>query len=67
MTPTNKQNSRRRLDLPSLALAVIGLAAGVFSYLLVTYASVNALVMAPSIVAVTIGATHLVKREAPRG
>lgn len=66
MTTTSRRNSRRRLDVPSLALTVIGLASGVFSYLLVTYADVNALVIIPSVVAVTVGSSHLVKREARR-
>lgn len=66
MTTTDRRISRRRLDVPSLALTMIGLASGVFSYFLVTYADVNALVMVPSVVAVTVGATHLVKREASR-
>ncbi len=67
MTTTYRRASRRRLDVASLALTLIGLASGAFSYCLVTYADANALVMTPSIVAVTIGITHLIKREAPRG
>lgn len=31
-----------------------------------TYSDINALVMVPSVVAVTVGATQLIKREAPR-
>lgn len=60
MRTTYRRASRRRLDVSSLA-------SGVFSYCLVTCADANALVMAPSIVAVTIGITHVIKREAPRG
>ncbi|WP_264079736.1 hypothetical protein [Mycolicibacter algericus] len=40
---------------------------GAISYWLITTAGVNALVIVPSIVAATIGITHLIKREAPRG
>jgi uncharacterized membrane protein len=49
-----------------LTLLLIGLVSGVFSYWLITYNGVNALVIIPSIVAITIGATHITKREAPR-
>lgn len=66
MTTTIKRSSRRRLDVTSLVLLVIGLTFAAVSYCLVTFADVNVLVIVPSIVAVTIGATHLVKREAPR-
>ncbi|BBZ65839.1 hypothetical protein MINS_12680 [Mycolicibacterium insubricum] len=66
MTTTYRRTSRRRLDLPSLALTIIGLAFGALSYRLVTYSDINALVMVPSVVAVTVGVTHLFKREAPR-
>lgn len=65
MTTTNRRTSRRRLDVASLVLTLIALASGAFSYLLVTYADVNALVMVPSVIAGTVGVTHLVKREAP--
>lgn len=67
MTTTYRRASRRRLDVSSLALTLLGLASGVFSYGLVTCADANALVMAPSIVAVPIGITHVIKREARRG
>lgn len=66
MTTTLKSHSRRRLDVSSLVLMVIGLLFGAISYLLATYSGVNVLVIVPSVVAVTIGAMNLVKREAPR-
>ena len=67
MTTTLKSQSRRRLDVSSLVLMVIGLVFGAIAYLLATYSGVNVLVIVPSVVAVTIGAMNLVKREAPRG
>lgn len=66
MTTTLKSQSRRRLDVSSLALMVIGLVFGTISYRLATYDDVNVLVIVPSVVAATIGAMNLVKREAPR-
>ncbi|NKU55005.1 hypothetical protein GS881_15775 [Rhodococcus hoagii] len=67
MTTTAKREPRRRLDVANLVLLVIGVIFAVVSYCLVTYADTNVLVIAPSIVAITMGATHLVKREVPRG
>jgi ribose/xylose/arabinose/galactoside ABC-type transport system permease subunit len=66
MTTTHSHRAHRRLDAASLALLLIGLAAGVFSYWLITYRGLNALIIVPSIVAITIGATHITKREASR-
>ncbi|AIM40977.1 hypothetical protein PBI_SQUIRTY_30 [Mycobacterium phage Squirty] len=64
---TNHENAtRHRLDLPSLILTLVGLVFGVISYWLISSEDVNALVIVPSVVAVVIGATHLIKREAPR-
>lgn len=57
---------RRRLDIASLALLLIGLVFGMIAYWLVTDEHFNVLVIVPSIVAATLGATNLVKREAPR-
>jgi hypothetical protein len=45
---------------------LIGLIFGAVAYWLITAEHVNALVIVPSIVATTIGVTHLIKREAPR-
>jgi ribose/xylose/arabinose/galactoside ABC-type transport system permease subunit len=56
----------RRLDLGSLALMLVGLASGALSYWLVTSSNLNPLVIAPSVVATTLGCTHLIKRQAPR-
>ncbi|MBL3689482.1 hypothetical protein D3226_05840 [Leucobacter chromiireducens subsp. chromiireducens] len=57
---------RRRLDVASLILTVVGLVFGVFSYLLIVHGGVTPLLLVPSVIALTIGATHLVKHEAPR-
>lgn len=65
MRKTHRYESRRRLDVASLTLLLVGLAFGVLSYWLITADDFNALVIVPSIVAVTIGASHLFKREAP--
>ena len=64
--PHPQHLGRRRLDFPSLFLALIGLIFGAVAYCLITVDHVNALVIVPSIVAVTLGLTHLIKREAPR-
>lgn len=56
--------SHRRLDVASLGLLLVGLVFGVLAYWLITVRHVNVLVLVPSIVAITIGATHLTKREA---
>ena len=66
MTMTHSPRSHRRLDLASLALLVVGLVAGTFSYWLITERGLNALIIVPSIVAATTGALHLTKREAAR-
>jgi Na+/H+-translocating membrane pyrophosphatase len=58
--------SHRRLDVASLALLLVGLVFGVLAYWLITVRDVNALVLVPSIVAITTGASHIAKREAPR-
>ncbi len=63
---THRNTSRMRIDVASAALTVIGLAVGVVAYWLVTAQRANALVIVPSVVAVVIGVTHLVKRETPR-
>lgn len=66
MTTTAKRQSRRYVDVVSLVVMAIGVLFGVVSYCLVSFADVNVLVIAPSIVAITLGATHLIKHEAPR-
>ncbi len=66
MVTNHKTTARRRLDLASAALTAIGLIFGVVAYWLITAEHANALVLVPSIIALTIGATHLIKREAPR-
>jgi ribose/xylose/arabinose/galactoside ABC-type transport system permease subunit len=66
MTTTRSTVALRRLDVASLALLLIGLVFGVFSYWLITAEELSPLVIVPSMVAAIFGATHLVKREAPR-
>jgi len=58
--------SHRRLDVAGLLLLLVGLAFGGLGYWLTVAHDVNALVLVPSVVAITTGATHLTKREAPR-
>ena len=61
-----KPGYRRRLDLASVALAMTGVLSGTFAYWLISAHEANALVLVPSVVAATLGATHLTKVEAPR-
>lgn len=56
----------RQLDVASLALLIIGLVFGALSYWLITEHGQNPLVLVPSVVAATIGGTHISKREAAR-
>jgi len=70
-TPTQEAHavkavSKRKLDVVSLILLLIGLACGVVSYWLITVVGFNALILVPSVVVATTGATHLTKLEAPR-
>jgi hypothetical protein len=66
VTRTSRTHSRRRLDLASLFLLVIGVACGVISYWLVTSQGINVLVIIPSVVVTTFAALHITKREALR-
>ncbi|EOM77765.1 hypothetical protein DW322_21255 [Rhodococcus rhodnii] len=66
MTTTYRQNSRRRLDVANLIVLVVAVASGIFAYVLVTYASMNALVIVPAVVVATLSVPKLIKREAPR-
>lgn len=65
-SPQHRQHGRRQVDLASVALLVCGLVFGVVAYHLITEQGVNPLILGPSVVAVTLGVTHLVKRQAPR-
>lgn len=65
MTTTHRHPSPRRLDVAGLVLTLIGLLCGAFSYWLIDAVHVSFLVIVPSIVATTLGATHLTKREVP--
>lgn len=66
MTTTSSRRARRRLDVASLALLLLGLLSGVLSYWLITDHQANAMIIVPSIIAATIGATHITKKQAPR-
>ena len=66
-TTTRSHRSRRRLDVASLILFLVGLAFGALCYWLITSHGANVLIMVPSVVAATVGITHIVKREATRG
>jgi len=65
VTTTHRIQSRRRLDLPSLILLLVGIISGLVAYVLITQ-GMSALVLIPSVVAATIGATQLTKLEAHR-
>ena len=66
MTTTDKSRSHRRLDGASLTLLLIGIVFAILAYWLITVERFNPLLIVPSIVASTLGASHLIKREAPR-
>lgn len=63
MTMTHSHRSHRRLDVASLALLLIGLASGVLAYWLIAERGQNALILVPAVVAATLGASHITKRE----
>jgi len=65
VTTTHRRRSQRRVDVASLLLLIVGLASGLFSYLLVLQGT-SALVLIPAIVVATIGAMRITKLEAPR-
>jgi len=65
VTTTHRIQSRRRLDLPSLLLLLVGIIFGLIAYVLIAQ-GMSALMLIPSVVAATIGATQLIKYEAPR-
>jgi len=54
-----------RLDGASVALLVVGLIFGALAYWLIVRDSTSPLILVPAVVAATVGATHLTKREAP--
>ncbi|MDQ2737156.1 MAG: hypothetical protein M3Y35_00695 [Actinomycetota bacterium] len=56
--------SHRRVDVASLLLLLVGLASAWCCYRLVTDHDTNPLILIPSIVAATVGARHITKREA---
>lgn len=66
MTMAHSQHFRRRLDVASLALLLVGLVFAGLAYWLITARGANPLVIVPAIAAAVIGASHITKREAPR-
>lgn len=58
---------RRQIDLASVALLVLGLVFAGVSYVLITQNGANPALLVPSVIAITLGATHLTKHQAPRG
>lgn len=56
-----------RVDFAGVALFVCGVLFGALSYWLITSRGSNPLILVPSIVAATSGASHLLKRQAPHG
>lgn len=65
-TTASNSTSRRRLDLASLLLLLVGLGVGGFAYVLITEHGYDPLVMVPSVVAATVGASNIFVREAAR-
>ncbi|EOM74361.1 hypothetical protein DW322_01025 [Rhodococcus rhodnii] len=63
---TTRHTSHRRVDAANLIVLVVAVASGIFAYTLVTYASMNALVIVPAVVVATLSVPNLIKREAPR-
>lgn len=63
---TTRHTSHRRVDAANLIVLVVAVASGIFAYVLVTYASMNALVIVPAVVVATLSVPNLIKREAPR-
>ncbi|EOM74644.1 hypothetical protein DW322_11390 [Rhodococcus rhodnii] len=63
---TTRHTSHRRVDAANLIVLVVAVASGIFAYMLVTYASMNALVIVPAVVVATLSVPNLIKREAPR-
>ena len=62
----DRYRSRRRLDVASLLLTVVGVSSAALSLWLIDTASVGVAVIIPSIVAATVGVTHITKREVTR-
>jgi len=56
--------ARRRLDLASLALLIVGIVFGVIAYALVRLEGSDPLIMVPAVVAATLGISNLTKRQA---
>lgn len=61
-----RARQQRRPDLAGVALLTVGIVCGLVSYFLITEEGFNPLLLVPSIVAATTGASHLTKLEAVR-
>lgn len=59
-------HSHRRLDVAGFLLLLLGVVCGVLAYWLITVHDMNPLILVPSVVAATTGASHVTKREASR-
>lgn len=66
MTTIQPRRQRRRLDLASLSLVLIGLAFGFLAYALIEANGYNVLIIVPAVVTLTIGLLNITKSEAPR-
>ena len=66
MTTTQQARPRRRLDIASVLLALIGVLSGVVAYWLISTRGTNPLILVPAVVAVTIGLSHMFRYEVPR-
>ena len=63
---TRHEPPKRKLDLSSLALFLLGCATGIYAYVLTQTTEANALVLVPSVVTATIGALNITTTKSPR-
>lgn len=66
VVPTPQTAQRRRVDVASASLLVVGIVCGVLSYWAIKHNGLDPLVLVPSVVAATTGAWNLFRYEAPR-
>lgn len=66
MTTHSHHVGRPSVDMASLALLVVSILSGILAYALITDQGQNPLILVPAVVGAVIGATKLVKRQAPR-
>lgn len=60
-----KSPQRRRIDVASLVLLVIGLSSGLWAFALVEHQGMSPLIFVPPVVAATVGLTNITKKVAP--